>query len=125
MTLLLSILLALTPALPDTCEIPPMLAEMEGSAPWEAREDVTRQEVRTEHGWYAWWQGDTCEPRAVWGRDTGWFIWTRGMREVYRWETTESEVDAVAMSLYNCLLNRRTETCRLMSDLLRTQMSKQ
>lgn len=141
MTLLLMVLL-LT-ASPDTVdvttgleapfEVPEMLQAMEGSAPWvttEYREGTGVRRYATAHGWYAYVMGPVDDPRAIWGRDTSQFVWVWPMERIYYIEESPRqqrsvEVRQVGLALYDCLFNGRWRDCRLLRDMLRTQLSKE
>ena len=133
MTLLLVLLMALTPASADTtqtCEVPQALVWMEGSAPFQCdgTTPAGARRYETEHGWYVYTRERDGEVVAIWGVDTGHFVWAEGMPRKFYLRQADSqtrELNRVGWSLYNCLLNYALDECGLLRDLLRTQLSKE
>lgn len=109
-----------------TCDLPPRIAEREGSAPWIVQEDTGDSGyARTQHGWEAWWEGDACHPDAFWGHDGSEFVWMRGMREPFVYaKNHNTPATRAADALRRCMATAPLAECELLMKLVETQRRK-
>lgn len=126
MTLLLALLMALTPALPDTCDVPPIVTDEwpADDSEWERNPDGSKEAI-TDLGHSLRWQGPDCEPYAVWGDRASNFVWVRSMREIMTYgRPVRTELEHAAEALAMCLERNVWRDCELLTALVRTQQNK-
>ena len=96
------------------------------SAPWECLGFQNGRYVySTEAGWAAFVKGHPEDPSAIWGNDGGYFVWVRGMQDVYAYGKNETDRRAQAANgLRGCLEINAVRNCRFLKDLLVLEIRK-